>query len=495
MAPLRPLTLRFAKLYACVPLGVVGFCLAMLSGLANLQTLSEQAAHGRAQQAALTAVLARNAVLTELAEQSPTESSAMRLLAPNLLRASVEELKALAAAVRGPEPEGGGDPSIRQLGSATEALAARLSGDAADVPSEDLLQTLAEIKTLATGLEASSRQRTVARSAKMERRVRILRWTLLAAFGAAMAFMIAALASLKQRVVEPLKSLRHSAERFGRGELAYRIRMNRSDEIGDFAATLNQMADRLSDSQEDLEARVRERTREFLRAARMAHLGVLASGIAHEINTPLASIRSCAEGMQRRMKQGEFSQDLFRDYADTICREVERSRGITGRMLALAREEPTTSTVTSLSMVLEQVFSALAHRAERRSVRLVRDLPDEEINLRVDGGELVQIIVNLVANAIDASPLDAAVTLRAEVNPEQLILTVKDEGAGIPADQLERIFEPFFTTKAPNEGTGLGLALVSNLVESHRGRVSVESIPDQGTTFRVVLPLDWRRVQ
>lgn len=311
----------------------------------------------------------------------------------------------------------------------------------------------------------------------------------------AAAFLAFALHYMHRRIIRPLNSLRYSAERFGMGELSYRIRMDSTDEIGNFATTLNQMADRLQDAHEDLESRVRERTSEFLRAARMAHLGVLASGIAHEINTPLASIRSCAEGMHRRMKLGEYSEELFADYTETICREVERSRGITGRMLALAREEPTTSTVNSLDMVLEQVSSALSHRASRKRVRLVQELPEEEINLRVDGGELVQIIVNLVANAIDASPPDSEVLVRAEVTPEQMILTVQDQGEGIPPDQLEHIFEPFYTTKSPNEGTGLGLALVSKLVESHRGRVSAKSAPGEGSTFRVVLPLDWRRSQ
>jgi len=247
----------------------------------------------------------------------------------------------------------------------------------------------------------------------------------------------------------------------------------------------------VAEAQDHLEERVRARTQEFLRAARLADLGLLASGIAHEINTPLASIASCAEGLQRRCRDGQPPKELLAEYTNTISQETLRARDITTRMLALVRQEPSTISRVSLGLVLDQAESALRHRAERRRVRLDREAPEQDAVLNVNPGELVQIVLNLLANAVDASSPGGRVRLRAAVEGPTLVLDIVDEGAGIPEDDIDRIFEPFYTTKRPGEGTGLGLALVSTLVESRLGRISVRSQPGRGSTFRVTLPTDW----
>jgi len=160
-------------------------------------------------------------------------------------------------------------------------------------------------------------------------------------------------------------------------------------------------------------------------------------------------------------------------------------------MLALVRQEPGKLSDISLQIILEQSLSALAHRAQVRRVQLESSVPDDDVFIKVNGGELVQIIVNLLANAVDASPAGSTVTLRARVAGDQLTLTVEDQGSGIREEDLEKIFEPFFTTKAPGEGTGLGLALVSTMVEAHRGRVTVRSEVGVETSIEVTLPTNW----
>ena len=172
-------------------------------------------------------------------------------------------------------------------------------------------------------------------------------------------------------------------------------------------------------------------------------------------------------------------------------REVYRARGISTRMLSLVRQEPSELARVSLRLVLEQAESALRYRAEQRKVRLDYVPPEQDIELHVNAGELVQIVVNLLANALDASPPGAAVSLRAQVEGDQIVVTVRDQGSGIPEEHMDSIFEPFFTTKPPGEGTGLGLALVNTMVESHRGHVEVESEVGLGSQFQVRLPIDW----
>ena len=160
-------------------------------------------------------------------------------------------------------------------------------------------------------------------------------------------------------------------------------------------------------------------------------------------------------------------------------------------MLALVRQEPSEVGPVSLNLVLEQAGNALRHKADKRGIQLVPQSLPGDAQARANAGELVQILINLIGNAIDASPAKGTVHYAAEVENNELLFSVTDHGCGIPKEQLDFIFEPFFTTKSPGMGTGLGLALVATLVESHGGTITVQSEPDVATTFVVRLPLDW----
>jgi signal transduction histidine kinase len=285
--------------------------------------------------------------------------------------------------------------------------------------------------------------------------------------------------------------LRSSTERFGHGERGHRIQLDNLDELGDLAAAFNAMADRLGETQDVLEERVRERTREFIRAARLADLGILASGIAHEINTPLASITSSAEGLQRKTRTGDVPASVVNEYVTVIRDEAYRAREISTRMLSLVHQQSSELTWVELRLVVEQVESALRFRAESRGVQLAVHCSHPLETVNVNPGELVQVLVNLLANAIDASSRGDLVTLSVSLKDGNLHAEIQDQGSGILNEDRERIFEPFFTTKRPGSGTGLGLALVATLTKSHNGRVIVESESGQGSTFRVVFPMDW----
>ncbi len=251
------------------------------------------------------------------------------------------------------------------------------------------------------------------------------------------------------------------------------------------------MADRIADTQSELEARVASRTREFIRAARLADLGVLAAGVAHEINNPLASIASCAEGLERRLAKGELDGADQHDYLRTISAEAYRAREITTRLLALARQEPSETADVDLGLVLHQVEAAVSRLLERRKLRLRSEFPPQA-SVRGSAGELIQILVNLILNAKDASPDGATIDVRCRVEAKWIVFEVEDRGHGIEAQDIDRIFDPFYTTKRPGEGTGLGLPLVAALVEARGGFIGVDSRPGEGSLFSVRLPRRWR---
>jgi signal transduction histidine kinase len=248
------------------------------------------------------------------------------------------------------------------------------------------------------------------------------------------------------------------------------------------------MAQRVAATREDLEERVAARTREFLRAARYAELGVLAAGIAHEVNNPLASIASCAEGLQRRLHRGPVGPEEQEEYLETIVSQAYRAREVTSRLLALARQDARIFRLVNLSEVCEQSVRITRFQLEQVGVQLELDLDPKPIYVEGDALELGQMLVNLIVNGGDASPAGASVILRCHLIGDQAVLQVDDAGQGVPKAHQDRVFEPFFTTKRAGEGTGLGLALVHAIVKAHAGKVDLTTAPIGGARFEVQLP-------
>lgn len=496
MKSFRTLTARFGSLYASVIAIVTGVCVVSLLQLTQLRNDADRVMEEAREQAVLMRALSGVMAVQSILQSTHGLESEEATQVVELLQGSIDELSGLED-----HPD---DPS-RQEHQAEEARhSAQLERNlqrlleltpriADETDREQALALLATSARDAATLRAEAMDEAHEANQDLERRASTMRSVLLGTLLIAGVLLAIAFRFVQSGVVRPIRLVKEGAERFGTGELEHRVEIVHADEIGDLAKSLNRMADQLADAQEHLEERVRARTREFLRAARLADLGVLASGIAHEINTPLASIASCADGLQRRMREDRLPPELLVEYVDTISREVYRARGITTRMLALVRQEPSTVSSVSLRLILDQAETALAHRASQRAVKIVSHAPGEDVQLHVNGGELVQVIVNLLSNAMDASLPDSEVVLEASVEGAKLSLTVSDRGPGIAEEDLDRIFEPFYTTKAPGEGTGLGLALVCTLVESHGGQVRAASVVGEGSEFSVKLPIDWRR--
>jgi signal transduction histidine kinase len=492
----RTLTARFGLLYSSVIAIVAGVCIVFLLQLTQIRTDADRVMEEAREQAVLMSALSGVTAVESMLRSPNGLAPQQKSEALGLLQESLDELTALKGYPNDPsrdEHQAEEERHSSQLRRKLQQLVHLTPRVDSTGDREEALALIATTMQDVVSLRAEALEESHEANDDMDRRARSMRSVLIGTLVLAGVLLALAFQFVQSSVVRPLRSIKEGAERFGAGELEHRVQVENADEIGDLAKSLNRMADQLADAQEHLEERVRSRTREFLRAARLADLGVLASGIAHEINTPLASIASCSDGLQRRLREDRLTQELLVEYAETISREVYRARGITMRMLALVRQEPNTVSSVSLKLILDQAETALAHRASQRRVKIVTRELAQDVNLNVNGGELVQVIVNLLSNALDASPPGSEVTLNATVEGSKLHISVVDHGPGIAETDLDRIFEPFYTTKAPGEGTGLGLALVCTMVEAHGGTVSVSSKVGEGSEFIVRLPVDWRR--
>lgn len=231
--------------------------------------------------------------------------------------------------------------------------------------------------------------------------------------------------------------------------------------------------------------RVREMEQEVQRVARLADLGKLAAGAAHEIRNPLTAIRGFAQLLYQDAEPGGDRAE----YGEIIMREIDRIEAIVSDMLLLARSGDSARTRISLPQLLDDVLTLLGPELEQAGVRVVRVYTHEGAEVWGSRDRLRQVVINLVRNGIEAMAglPGGQLTLSVGVEEQNTWFAVQDTGVGIPPEDMKSLFTPFFTTK--DHGTGLGLAICYAVVESHDGRIEVQSEPGAGSTFRVWLPV------
>jgi two-component system NtrC family sensor kinase len=288
-------------------------------------------------------------------------------------------------------------------------------------------------------------------------------------------------------------------------ELDSHVKLKAGDEIGELAREFNEMTDRLRQAQneyrqltETLEAKVEARTAEIsdmhahlVRTEKLASLGQLVAGIAHEINNPLSGILMFANlfAEDRTLPQEK------RDDAMIIVRETQRCAAIVKRLLEFSRNSIPHKKSTSLAKIMDDTLSLLEHQATLSNIEIFRLYDATLPNVEVDPDQIEQVFVNMVVNACQAMPQGGqlTVTIRADFDSRCIITTIEDTGQGIPKEHLEKIFDPFFTTKDQPvngmAGTGLGLSVSYGIVQNHGGRIDVASHVGIGTVFTVELPL------
>ena len=233
-----------------------------------------------------------------------------------------------------------------------------------------------------------------------------------------------------------------------------------------------------------------EVTRAFMRSAKLASVGELATGLAHEINNPLAIIsaeQTNIADLVEEAARGQAVHEEIRESTRRIANQVKRCGAITGRMLKFGRKRETAQEPTQLGPRLRDVASLLQRQASVRNVAIRVEAPEGLASVLLDPVELEQVLVNLITNSFQAMPAGGEIRLTGRQAGGEVHLEVEDTGQGMPPEVRDKVFEPFFTTKPVGQGTGLGLAVCYGIVQSWGGRIEVESEPGRGTKVRIRL--------
>lgn len=296
--------------------------------------------------------------------------------------------------------------------------------------------------------------------------------------------------ALQRQVLRPLAALTQGIQRLGRGQAGEPLAVHRQDELGRVAVAFNQMASDLQQAQARLLAEAErglEFEQELRRAETLAVAGRLTTALAHEVGTPLNIISGRAEFVAKSLP----ADDERRHDLEIIVGQIDRITRTIASLLDSVRPHRPELRPTRVGDVVDAILPLLRHAARRQQVTIDAAL-DETLTVQADPGQLQQVLINLVLNAVDATPAGGTVTVETKRVPMNerpgALLAVSDTGSGISPEALPRIFEPFFTTKPSGRGTGLGLAICRDIVLAHDGELTVQSESGQGTTFSVWLP-------
>lgn len=307
-------------------------------------------------------------------------------------------------------------------------------------------------------------------------------------------------------VHEPVRLLRDGTVKLGQGDLGVQIPVQSGDELGQLAAAFNEMSRQVRDAREEstawahtLEDRVRLKTGELQRAQtqmiqaeKLTSLGKLAAVVAHEINNPLSGILTYAKLLRKWIDRGdslEGHSTEMREALQLIEHESRRCGEIIRSLLTFAREQPLNISDFDVNGVVNQCIRLVEHKLDLAGIVPHLELGDELPPIRGDSGQIEQLLLALVMNAIDAMPREGTLHIvTASPDGESVVIRVEDDGTGIDPEILPRLFEPFATTKEEGKGVGLGLAISRAIVDRHHGRIEVQSALGRGTTFTITLP-------
>jgi len=222
---------------------------------------------------------------------------------------------------------------------------------------------------------------------------------------------------------------------------------------------------------------------------RLAALGEMASGIAHEINNPLATIAACTEALLNRMEKEKIDSILFQSYLRIIEEEIDRCKSITTSMLSFVRKVDNEKKGVIINEALDRAIEMVTFQGRLKNVVYLKNFQTEMPQVQGNESELRQVFLTIIVNALDAMEDKGTLTIETGTEGNTVFVKISDTGPGIPSDLIGRIFDPFFTTKSEKGGTGLGLSIAKRIVQENNGRIDVASEEGKGTTFTIILPI------
>jgi signal transduction histidine kinase len=285
------------------------------------------------------------------------------------------------------------------------------------------------------------------------------------------------------------------------GEFTHRIELKTSDEMAELATAMNDMTQRFQEVRDDLNQKVKVRTKQVVRSEQLASVGFLAAGVSHEINNPLQSIALCAESLEERLHDVIQADDalpddehnteitVLRQYLRMIQDEAFRCSQITDRLLDFARIGESEREATDLTELVNEVVQMIGHLGKYRN-KDIQFNNQEPVIAAVNAQELKQVVLNLLTNGLDSIDCGGAVRVEVSQRDGKAQLRVKDDGCGMTEETREHLFEPFFTRRRDGQGTGLGLSISYIIIQEHGGEIVVNSDgPGSGAEFVVTVPI------
>jgi len=286
-----------------------------------------------------------------------------------------------------------------------------------------------------------------------------------------------------RRITRPIQKLSEGAMIIGEGDLNHKIEITSSDEIGRLAERFNQMSQNLKD-----------KLAQMVNQEKLASIGRLASGVAHEIGNPLSSLLIDAKMLRDRLKE----DPEVRESLEAIIDQAERMKGIMRNLLDFSRPSSVKLESVDIKEAVDRTMALVSPQLRKSRVELSLEVPQNLPRVKASKDQLIQVFINLIINAMEAMPTGGGLRIVAQplttgsqlsAKADSLEIRFTDTGVGIPQENLDKIFDPFFTTKPVGQGTGLGLAISYQIISKLGGNIEVESMQGRGTTIIIKLPL------
>jgi two-component system NtrC family sensor kinase len=299
-----------------------------------------------------------------------------------------------------------------------------------------------------------------------------IRVTLIALVSLILAGLIAI--PIARFITTPIAGLVQATRRLAEGDMSVKVQTHGQGEIAVLGQSFNRMVETLVETQQKL-----------VQQEKLASMGQLAAGVAHEINNPLGSILLLSDVMNKEIPE----DDPHREDLEIIIKETTRCKNIVSDLLNFSRQQHVLAQDTDLRGLIEKTIRELEKKTDFKGVQIIREYSSDLPSIQADPDQLQQVFTNLLSNAAEAMENGGTITLSTRsIDQQQVEIKISDTGIGIPEENLGKLFTPFFTTKALGKGTGLGLSIVYGIIKMHRGQIYVSSQVGVGTEFTITLP-------
>lgn len=285
-----------------------------------------------------------------------------------------------------------------------------------------------------------------------------------------------------KKIIKPIDKIILTCKKIMTGDISARSNIHPPGEMGLLCKTIDKMADSVEEYQKNLQ---KETQMQISQSEKLASMGRLAAGVAHEINNPLTSILNFAHLLRNKKEQSEEDKNDI----DIIIQETNRVRKIVRELLDFARQSNIKKEWIDVQKIIQQLVLIIKKQKDFSKISIIENYTRELKTICVDKNQMQQVFLNLLLNAAEAISEQGTITITTSVINEEFTISIQDTGCGIKSEDIHKVFDPFYTNKKVGKGTGLGLSVSYGIIQQYGGNIEVESKIGKGTIFRVILPL------